>query len=107
VTSYLYLSLAIATEVTATLALKVASGGRVRWYWFVGTGYLTSFAMLSMALAAGLAIGVAYGIWVAVGVAVTVIGSKFIFGEPFTAGMAGGVALIILGVLFIELGAPH
>ena len=59
------------------------------------------------ALALGLGIGVAYGIWAASGVALTAVASKFLFKEPFTWVMALGIALIIGGVLLVELGAAH
>ena len=58
-------------------------------------------------IALGLGIGVAYGIWAASGVALTAVASKFLFKEPFTWVMALGIALIIGGVLLVELGAAH
>ena len=51
--------------------------------------------------------GVAYGIWAASGVALTAVASKALFKEPLTALMMGGIALIIAGVLLVELGALH
>jgi small multidrug resistance pump len=61
----------------------------------------------TLALNDGLALGVAYGIWAAAGVALTAALSKPLFGEPLTPMMMGGIGLIILGVLAIELGAGH
>ena len=55
----------------------------------------------------GLGLGVAYGIWAASGVALTAVASKALFKEPLTALMMGGIALIIAGVLLVELGALH
>lgn len=98
---------AILSEVAATLALKVASRGRRRWYVAVAAGYLAAFTMLTFALDNGLALGVAYGIWAATGVALTAALSRPLFGEPLTPTMLGGIALIILGVLAIELGSGH
>lgn len=102
---YVWLGLAIAVEVGATLSLRAAVDGRRIWYVVTTIGYVASFACLSIALALGLGLGIAYGIWVAVGVAATAVLSKLIFGEAFTPFMAVGVGLIASGVLVIELGA--
>lgn len=103
--SWLYLSLAIVFEVTATMSLRMAAGGR-RWlYSIVIVGYVTSYAFLSLTLAAGMALGVAYGIWTAVGVALTALLGRVLFKEHFTWVMGLGVALVIGGVLMVELGA--
>ncbi len=105
--SWTLLVAAILSEVGATLSLKVAATGRPRWYAAVVAGYIAAFGMLSLALDQGMALGVAYGIWAAAGVALTASLSKPLFGEPLTPTMLGGIALIVLGVLAIELGASH
>jgi small multidrug resistance pump len=105
--SWAFLIAAILSEVAGTLALKVASNGRPRWYGAVTAGYIVAFVMLTLALNDGLALGVAYGIWAAAGVALTAALSKPLFGEPLTPMMMGGIGLIILGVLAIELGSGH
>ena len=106
--SGVYLVAAIASETTGTLSLKLASDGRgLRWYGAVMAGYLGAFAMLTLALKEGLGLGVAYGIWSAGGVAVTAIASRFLFGEPLTRTMVVGIALIMAGVLLVELGSAH
>ena len=73
----------------------------------VAIGYLAAFAFLSLTLSAGMGLGVAYGIWAASGVALTAILSKLLFDEPFTWIMAAGIALVVGGVLLVELGAAH
>ena len=52
-------------------------------------------------------LGVAYGIWSAGGVAVTAIASRLLFGEPLTRTMVVGIALIMTGVLLVEIGGAH
>ncbi len=101
---WFHLTAAILSEVGGTLALRVASHGRTRWYVAVVGGYLAAFVFLALALAEGLGLGVAYGIWAATGVALTAVASKFLFGEPLTLLMSSGIVLIIGGVLLIELG---
>ena len=105
--SWVFLVGAILTEVAATLALRVAASGRCTWYAVVVSGYVVSFALLSLALNEGMGIGVAYGIWTAVGVALTALFSKLLFDEPLTPVMVMGIALIVSGVVVLELGAPH
>ncbi|MUN63587.1 QacE family quaternary ammonium compound efflux SMR transporter [Kocuria sediminis] len=105
--AWLYLTGAILTEVTATLSLRVAAEGRRRWYAAVVAGYLLAFTFLALALRHGLGLGVAYGIWAAAGVALTAIAGRLLFGEPLSRVMALGIALIMGGVLLIELGAAH
>ena len=105
--AYLSLAGAVVCEVVATLCLRMASTGRRIWYAPVAVGYLIAFVMLSITLNEGLGLGVAYGIWAASGVALTAVASKFLFKEPFTWVMALGIALIIGGVLLVELGAAH
>jgi small multidrug resistance pump len=103
--AWLFLAGSILTEVAATLALRVASRGRRRWYAAVATGYLLAFTGLSLTLRHGMDLGVAYGTWSATGVALTALAGRVLFREPLTWLMALGVALIVGGVLLIELGA--
>jgi len=105
--AYLFLLGAIIAEVSATLSLRMAATGVRAYYAAVAGGYLLAFAVLTLALNEGLGLGVAYGIWAASGVALTAVASKALFKEPLTALMMGGIALIIAGVLLVELGALH
>lgn len=105
--TWLLLIGAILCEVAATLSLRAAATGRHRWFVVVGAGYAGAFVLMSLALAQGLPLGVAYGIWAAAGVALTAVLSKPLFNEPLTPVMLTGIGLIMLGVLFIELGAAH
>ncbi|PZF09832.1 multidrug efflux SMR transporter [Curtobacterium sp. MCLR17_034] len=101
---WVLLAIAIVTEVGATISLKLATDGKRIWYVAVVAGYLIAFSLLAVALTLGLPIGVAYGIWAATGVALTAILGRVLFREPLTALMLGGIALIIVGVLLVELG---
>ena len=106
--SGVYLVAAIASETTGTLSLKLASDGKgLRWYGVVMVGYLAAFAMLTLALTEGLPLGVAYGLWGALGVALTAVLSMLVFGEPITVLVALGIALIMAGVLLVEVGAQR
>ena len=105
---WLLLAGAIIIEVIATTALKLSEGfSRLVPSIVVVVGYLGAFGLLSQALSRGMAIGVAYGVWAAAGVAlVAIVGAAF-FGESMTLVQVGGIALVIAGVLALELGATH
>lgn len=98
------LTAAIASEVTATLALR-ASQDDSWWLAVVVVGYLGAFVLLTAVLRAGMAVGVAYGIWGASGTAATAILAAGIFGNPLTWPIAAGIALIVVGVLLVEAGS--
>lgn len=95
---------AITVEVAATLSLR-ASHDHSAWLTVVVAGYLGAFVLLTLVLRAGVPVGVAYGIWGAMGTAGTAVLAALIFGDPFTWPIVGGIALIIGGVLLIELGS--
>jgi small multidrug resistance pump len=71
----------------------------------VAAGYVVAFGLLSAVLAAGMAVGVAYGIWAATGVALTAVLATLIFDDPFTVQIGLGIALVMLGVLLVEVGS--
>ena len=101
---WLYLGGAIITEVSATLALKAAIGAPA-WYVLVVLGYVTAFFLLSVCLRLGMSISVAYGAWGAGGVTATALLSAGIFDEPLTWLMGAGMALILAGVITVEVGS--
>jgi small multidrug resistance pump len=95
---------AIVIEVAATLSLR-ASQDHAAWLVVVVVGYTAALALLTLVIRAGVAVGVAYGIWGAVGTALTAVLGAILFGDPFTWAIAGGIGLIIGGVLMIEFGS--
>jgi small multidrug resistance pump len=101
---WLLLGGAIVTEVAGSLSLKGALEHPLL-YVVVVVGYLAAFVLLTLVLRAGVAVGVAYGIWGALGVGLTALLSAAIFGEPLTPVMVIGMALVIAGVLCVEIGS--
>lgn len=102
---YWTLAGAILIEVIATLSLRASDGLRKKaWIAPVVVGYLVSFYLLWLTLALGMPVGVAYGVWTACGVALVAVIARYLFAEPLTWVMALGIALIVGGVLTIELG---
>lgn len=100
---WLLLTGAVVTEVSASLALKAALE-HPAWYALVLAGYTASFVFLSGVLRTGMPLGVAYGIWGALGVASTALLGAAIYGEALSAITFSGLALIIGGVLLVEIG---
>jgi small multidrug resistance pump len=105
--TWVLLAGAIASEVAATAALKLSNGfTRPGPSVVVAVGYLLSFALLAQALKLGLQVSIAYAIWSGVGTAViTLIG--LLLNEPLTAGKALGIALVIGGVVALNLAGTH
>lgn len=102
---WVYLAGAIIFEVLGTLCMRMGAHGSSKWYIGLVFGYLLAFTSLSLALMEGMGLGVAYGIWTAVGVAITGVLSKILFDEPLTWMMTAGIAIVIGGVLLVEMGA--
>jgi small multidrug resistance pump len=101
---WLLLAGAIASEVAGSLSLKGALDHPIL-YIPVAIGFVASFAFFTAVLRRGMPLGVAYGVWAASGVALTAVLSAIIYDEPFTWVMTIGIALIMGGVLFVEVGS--
>ena len=106
---WLALAGAILVEVFATLSLRASDGFRKKaWIAPIIVGYLLSFYLLWLSLGLGMPVGIAYGVWSACGVALVAIFARFLFKEPLTWMIGLGIALIVGGVLTIEMvGVSH
>jgi small multidrug resistance pump len=100
---WIYLSVAIAAEVTGTSFLKSSQGfTRPGPSAVVVVGYLVSFYFLSLTLKT-MPVGIAYAVWAGTGVAlITLIGWVF-FGQALDVAAIIGIALIVVGVMVINL----
>lgn len=105
---YVLLVGAIVTEVIATLSLRASEGfSKPLYVVVVVAGYLAAFSMLSFALERGLPLAVAYSIWAAAGVAAVTVLSVPLFDESLTPIRGVGLALVISGVVALEMGRAH
>ncbi|CAL9609144.1 DMT family transporter [Streptomyces sp. NPDC090994] len=104
---YLLLVGAIAAEVAGTTAMKYSEGfSRLVPSLLTVAGYVISFTLLAQTLKT-LSVGTAYAIWSGLGTAaIATIGVVFM-GEGMTAAKAAGIALIIVGVVVLNLGGAH
>ncbi|NYT80188.1 multidrug efflux SMR transporter [Alcaligenaceae bacterium] len=101
--SWLYLSIAIIAEVVATTALKASEGfTRLIPSIIVVAGYGLAFFMLAQTLRS-IPVGVAYAIWSGVGIVLVSIVGFFLFKQRLDAPALLGIALIIAGVLVMQV----
>ena len=100
---YIYLAIAITAEVIATSALKASSGfTRVVPGAIVILGYGVAFYCLAIVLKT-MPVGIAYAIWSGLGILlITAVGFIAFNQKPDLAALLG-MALIIAGVLVINL----
>lgn len=103
--TFLLLLGAIFTEVCGTMSLG-KSAGFTNWVWAaVGLScYAVSFALLSKVMTL-MPIAMAYAIWAGVGNVLVVLFSWLFFGQAPNLAMVGGISLIVLGVVILQLGA--
>lgn len=101
--NWLFLSVAIAAEVVATSALKASEGFTKLWpSVLVVCGYLIAFYCLSLTLRA-IPVGVAYAIWSGVGIVLVSLIAWLVFGQKLDAPAIIGMALIISGVVVMNV----
>ena len=101
--SYALLMVAILAEVAATSALKQSDGFTRPWPTLVTVvGYAVAFYFLSLALRT-LPTGVAYAIWSGVGIVLVTAVAWIWHGQRLDAGALAGMALIVAGVLVMNL----
>jgi small multidrug resistance pump len=101
---WLTLAGAIVLEVCGTLCMQASDAFRKKaWILPVALMFLASFGLLWLTLGFGMPVGIAYGVWSACGVALVALIARIWFKEPLTPLMVLGIALIIGGVLAIEL----
>ena len=100
---YLYLALAIVSEVIATSALKSSEEFTRLWpSVIVVVGYGIAFYFLSLVLKT-IPIGIAYAIWAGMGIAlILIIGAVFFKQVPDFPAIIG-IVLIIAGVVVINV----
>ena len=100
--NWLLLSIAIVSEVTATLALKAANGfTRLLPSAIVVAGYALAFYCLSLALRT-IPVGIAYAIWSGIGVILVSLAGRVIYGQRLDAAAFAGMALIIGGIVVLN-----
>lgn len=100
---YLYLTIAICAEVVATSFMKQSDGfTRPIPTLVMAIGYGIAFYCLSLTLR-DIPTGVAYAIWSGVGIVLIALIAWLVHGQKLDAPAMIGMALIILGVVVMNL----
>lgn len=100
---WVYLAIAIVSEVVATSALKAAEGF-TRWVpsLLVVAGYVSAFYFLSLTLRS-IPLGVAYAVWSGVGVALVSLAGWVLYHQSLDLAALIGIGLIVTGVAVLNL----
>jgi small multidrug resistance pump len=100
---WIYLSVAIISEVVGTSFLKNTEGfTRLVPSLIVFVAYVASFYFLSLALKT-LPLGIAYAVWAGTGVALIALAGYAIFDQALDAPAIIGILLIVAGVVVINV----
>ncbi|UEG54117.1 QacE family quaternary ammonium compound efflux SMR transporter [Mucilaginibacter daejeonensis] len=100
---YLYLLVAIISEVIATSALKSSENFSRLWpSVLVVLGYASAFYFLSLTLKV-LPMGISYAIWSGVGIVLISLAGLIFYKQKLDMPAVIGMVLIIAGVLVINL----
>ena len=100
---WIFLAVAIVSEVIATSFLKAAEGFTRLWpSLVVVTGYLLAFYLLSLTLKT-IPVGVAYAIWSGVGFVLIALSGWLFLGQSLDMPAVIGLSLIIAGVAVINV----
>lgn len=103
VSPYVPLGIAIALEVVGTSFLQRSEQFSRLWPTLgMAVCYLASFYLLSLSLRA-LPLGIAYAIWSAVGIVLVALIGLVIFGQRLDWPAVIGLALIVTGVVVVNL----
>jgi small multidrug resistance pump len=100
---YIYLAAAIVAEVIATSALAKTNGFTNLWPSLLSVaGYGIAFFLLSL-VTRSMPIGIVYAVWSGAGIVLVALAGWLIFGQKLDLAAILGLAMIIAGVLVINL----
>lgn len=101
-TGYIYLSIAIVSEVIGTSALNASQGfTRLLPSLIVAIGYAFAFYFLSLTLRT-IPVAIAYAIWSGIGIVLIAIIGVLWFRQPLDIPAVIGMALIVAGVIVVN-----
>ncbi|HSX66463.1 multidrug efflux SMR transporter [Nocardioides sp.] len=106
-TAFGLLIIAIALEVAATSALPRANGFRdPAWTAVVLGGYALSAWLLALVIR-HMSVSAAYAIWSGLGTAIVAIVGITVLGEQASAAKIAALAMIVVGVVVLNLQGAH
>ncbi len=99
---WIFLAVAIVSEVAATSALKASDGFSRLWpSVIVVAGYAAAFYFLSLSLRT-IPVSVAYAIWAGAGIALIALVSWLAFGQKLDIPAIIGLLLVVVGVVILS-----
>ena len=100
---WIYLSIAIISEVIATSCLKASEGFTHFWPSIVVViGYLLAFYLLSLTLKT-IPVGIAYAVWSGIGIVLIALVGWLFLEQTLDTPAIIGLTLIIMGVIVINV----
>lgn len=100
---WLFLAIAIVSEVIGTSALKASEGFSRLWpSVIVIVSYISAFYFLSLTLKT-IPVGIAYAIWSGVGLALIVLIAWALYGQSLDFPAIVGILLIMAGAIVLNL----
>lgn len=103
--AWVYLFGAISFELFATTALKLSEGFTKLWWTLgMGLGYGIAFYLLSLVVKT-IPLGLAYAVWSGIGTLGAILISIFIFKADASLLVWIGAALVIGGVVLMNMGS--
>jgi small multidrug resistance pump len=100
---YYYLGIAIVAEVVATTSMKAIDGfHKPLPLLLVIGGYAIAFWMLTLVVRT-IPVGIAYAVWAGMGIVLVSIAATYIYGQKLDLPAILGMALIVAGVVVIQL----
>ncbi|QLJ66422.1 multidrug/spermidine efflux SMR transporter subunit MdtJ [Serratia marcescens] len=101
---WIFLGLAIMTEIIGTLSMKYASvNGGMIGHIVMYVMITASYVLLSVAVKR-VALGVAYALWEGIGILFITLFSVLWFDEPISALRVLGLATLIAGIMLVKSG---
>ncbi|WP_459211437.1 DMT family transporter [Aquimarina rhabdastrellae] len=106
---WIILLLSIAFEVLGTTAMKLgAQGGKNAIYWniTVWVAYILCFGLLQYAMKY-FELGTVYAIWSGIGITILALIGYLVFKDEFSTAKIVSIALIIAGIVGLNLSGAH
>jgi small multidrug resistance pump len=103
--NWIYLSLAICTEVAGTVLIKVSNGfTRIIPTILLATAYILSYFFFNLSLKK-IEIGTAYAIWSGVGTVLLAVMGILFYREELSMARIVAILLIVVGVCILNMSA--
>jgi small multidrug resistance pump len=105
-TSTWWLVAAVVSEAIGLGALRASGGLRRPLHTVLAfLGIEGSVVLVGRAIVSGVSLAVGYAVWTGAGIAFAALGGVVVFGDRLTRRQVLGLALVLVGVVFLNAGA--